>query len=58
MPRGKKTVYAGYCSECNTRICTVRILKAKKAEFRELHKFCPNCRKKVKVKLKAETHSS
>ncbi len=58
MPRGKKTVYAGYCSECNARICTIRILKSKKADFRELMKFCPSCRKKVKVKIKEEKHSS
>lgn len=40
------------------RICTVRILKSKKADFRELHKYCPNCKKRVKVKLKEEKHSS
>ena len=58
MPRGKKTVYAGFCSECNARIATVRILKAKKSDFRELNKYCQPCRKKQKVKLKEEKHSS
>lgn len=58
MPRGKKTVYAGFCSECKKRICTVRISKAKKADFRELHKFCDTCGKRMKVKLKEEKHSS
>jgi hypothetical protein len=60
MPRGKGTVYAGYCTEegCGMRICTVRILKSKKADFRELRKYCPNCKKRVKVKLKEEKHSS
>jgi len=58
MPRGKKTVYAGFCSECKMRICTVRISKSKKADFRELKKFCPSCKKRMKVKLKEEKHSS
>ncbi len=59
MPRGKKTVYAGFCSECNARTCTVRILKSKKADFRELHKYCDKaCMKATKVKLKEEKHSS
>ena len=60
MPRGKKTVYAGFCSDCKKRISTVRISKAKKADFRELKKFCKakTCRKRVKVKLKEEKHSS
>lgn len=58
MPRGKGTVYAGYCSECNARITTVRILKRNKANFRELEKFCPTERKRMPVKLKEEKHSS
>lgn len=58
MPRGKRTVYAGFCSECGARICTIRIMKAKKADFRELMKYCDVCGKKTKVKLKEEKHSS
>lgn len=58
MPRGKATVYAGFCTECQARIATVRILKSKKADFRELHKYCPSCRKRMKVKIKEEKHSS
>lgn len=58
MPRGKKTVYSGTCSECGSRIATVRILKAKKADFRKLSKFCKDCRAKRPLKLKEEKHSS
>ena len=60
MPRGKATVFAGYCTteDCGARICTVRILKSKKADFRELFKYCKRCKKRVKVKLKEEKHSS
>lgn len=58
MPRGKKTVYAGFCTDCNARTTTVRISKAKKADFRPLEKFCNRCRKQTKVKLKEEKHSS
>lgn len=58
MPRGKKTVYAGFCGECGARSCTVRILKAKKADFRPLEKFCKVEGRKTKVKLKEEKHSS
>ena len=58
MPRGKATVFAGTCSDCSARTCTVRIHKSKKADFRELHKYCSECRKRTKVKLKEEKHSS
>jgi len=58
MPRGKATVYAGSCKECGTRIATIRILKAKKADFKKKTKFCPVCRKRQEVKLKEEKHSS
>jgi hypothetical protein len=56
MPRGKGTVYAGYCKECNARICSLRVLKSKNADFRKLQKYCKHCRKKVEIKRKAETH--
>lgn len=58
MPRGKRTVYAGFCKDCNARTATVRIHKRDKAEFPALGKFCPDCRKKTEVKLKEEKHSS
>jgi protein-arginine kinase activator protein McsA len=58
MPRGKKTVYSGSCSECGARTATVRILKAKKGDFRKLSKFCGSCRKKTDVKIREEKHSS
>jgi ribosomal protein L33 len=58
MPRGKRTVYAGFCTDCNARTYTIRILKRNKADFRELSKFCKDCRKKTGVKLKEEKHSS
>jgi hypothetical protein len=58
MPRGKRTVYAGFCSDCNRRTTTIRVLKSKKSDFRELNKFCSQCRKRTKVKLKEEKHSS
>jgi ribosomal protein L44E len=58
MPRGKKTVYNGSCTECGARIATVRILKAKKADFRKLRKYCANCRKRQAVKIKEEKHSA
>ncbi len=58
MPRGKRTVYAGFCADCGARIATVRILKKDKSTFRELKKFCKECRKKSTVKLKEEKHSS
>ncbi len=58
MPRGKATVYAGYCKECNARICSVRILKSKKADFRKFTKYCPNERARMEVKIKEEKHSS
>jgi predicted GIY-YIG superfamily endonuclease len=58
MPRGKGTVYAGYCSECAARVASLRVKKAKKADFRALEKFCKHCRKKTKLKLKEEKHSS
>jgi hypothetical protein len=58
MPRGKGTVYAGFCTECNMRVCTVRILKARKADFGDVVKYCPTCRKRTKDKIKEEKHSS
>ena len=58
MPRGKGTVYTGSCTECLARICSVRIMKSKTADFRELNKYCKHCKKRQKVKIKEEKHSS
>lgn len=58
MPRGKGTVYAGFCTECAMRTCTKRILKSKKGDFGDVFKYCASCRKRTKVKLKEEKHSS
>ncbi len=40
------------------RICTLRVLKSKNADFRKLRKYCKVCRKKVDIKRKEEKHSS
>ncbi len=56
MPRGKNTVYTAQCSVCNMHVGNVRIKKAKKADFRQLEKFCSSCRKKEPMKLKEEKH--
>lgn len=58
MPRGSGTVYGVYCKECGARIGTVRVKKAKNADFRKLTKFCKHCRKKVETRRKEEKHSS
>ncbi|HLC75906.1 MAG TPA: hypothetical protein VJB82_02190 [Candidatus Peribacterales bacterium] len=66
MPRGKRTVFAGYCKECNRRISTIRLHKQKAAktwkDFKPSEegfvKFCAGCRKRNPVKLKEEKHSS
>ena len=58
MPRGRATVYAGHCSECNARITSLRILKSKKADFKKRKKYCANCRSRKEVKIKEEKHSS
>lgn len=58
MPRGKRTVYAMYGEETNMRLGTIRIHKKDKAEFRTLSKYNKRTRKKEKIKLKEEKHSS
>ena len=58
MPRGKGTVYAGFCTVCGAHTWTKRILKSKKADFPEVTKYCPVERKRTKVKFKEERHSS
>jgi hypothetical protein len=66
MPRGKRTVFAGFCSECNRRTATIRLHKQKGAKSwkdfgpskKQYLKFCGGCRKRTLVKLKEEKHSS
>ncbi len=58
MPRGKRTNYAAFCGECAARTGLFKILKAKKADFKVPERFCKVCRKKTKMKLKEEKHSS
>lgn len=73
MPRGKRTVFAGFCTECKRRTATIRLHRQKgatswkdfgptkkdeKAEKGEYKKFCKGCKKRTAVKLKEEKHSS
>lgn len=65
MPRGKRNVYAMFCTSdgCNRRVGTVRLLKhqpAKNRSFKDydLSKFCSNCNARTTMKLKEEKHSS
>lgn len=51
-------MYSGSCAGCNARIASIRILKAKKADFKKKKKYCANCRKRMEVKIKEEKHSS
>lgn len=64
MTRGKRTVFAAFCSETGFRIGSFRFHKqdkrgkAWKEHAEKLVKFCSDCRKRVKVKLKEERHSA
>jgi hypothetical protein len=64
MPRGKRTVFAAFCSESGNRVGSFRFHKqdkrgkAWKEHAEGLSKFCPVCRKRVKLKLKEERHSA
>lgn len=64
MPRGKRTVFAMFCSETNLRLGTIRLHKQDKQgkswkeHAEKLIKYCPSLKKRVKVKLKEEKHSS
>jgi hypothetical protein len=65
MPRGKRTVFAAFCTgaKCHRRITTLRFHKqdkqgiAWKEHAEGLEKFCKDCRKKMPVKCKEERHS-
>lgn len=63
MPRGKRTVYAMFCSETGIRLGTIRLHKQDKLgkSYKEhgakLKKYCARLKKRVPVKLKEERHS-
>lgn len=66
MPRGKRTVFAGFCKDCGLRSATVRLHRQKGNKTwkdfgptdKEYKKFCKCCRKRTPIKLKEEKHSS
>lgn len=64
MPRGKRTVYAGFCSVDGFRITTMRFHKQDKAgkswkeHVADMTKYCPTCQQKTTLKFKEEKHSS
>jgi hypothetical protein len=70
MPRGKRTVFAGFCKECKRRVCTIRLHKQKEnktwkdfgpsgeSDKGEYLKFCKGCKKRTSVKLKEEKHTN
>lgn len=62
MPRGKRTVFAMFCSESGDRIGTIRLHKqnSKGVSWKDLKlsKYSASVKKKVPVKLKEEKHSS
>jgi hypothetical protein len=64
MPRGKRTVFAVFCTDCNRRVATKRLHKQDKLgkgwkeHAEKFNKYCAGCRKRTKSKLKEEKHSS
>ena len=66
MPRGKRTVFAGFCTECNRRTATIRLHKQRGTKSwkdfgptkEKYVKFCSKCRKRTQLKLKEEKHSN
>lgn len=64
MPRGKRTVFAVFCSDCNGRVSTMRFHKQDKmgVGWKEhvagMEKYCPDCRGHKALKFKEEKHSS
>jgi hypothetical protein len=65
MPRGKRTVFAGFCKECNRRNRTVRLHRQKaNVSWKDFgptdgkySKYCSVCKKRTEIKLKEERHS-
>lgn len=64
MPRGKRTVFAGFCPESGNRLATFRFHKQDRAgkawkdHASKITKYCSVCKKQVKPKLKEERHSA
>lgn len=64
MPRGKRTVFAMFCSETGLRLGSIRFHrqdkqgKGWKEHAEGFMKYCPALRKRVAVKFKEEKHSS
>jgi hypothetical protein len=62
MPRGKRTVFAMFCTVSGNRVGTARLHKQNKKgvawkEFKP-EKYCPECRKRQPMKLREERHSA
>lgn len=61
MPRGKRTVFAEFCTVCGGRVGSVRLHKQNSKgvgwKDHKREKYCADCRKRVAVKLKEERHS-
>lgn len=61
MPRGKRTVFFGSCTVCQSRVTTNRLHKQKDGvswkDFK-IAKYCRRCRKRQPIKLKEERHSA
>jgi hypothetical protein len=64
MPRGKRTVFAVFCTITGVRLGSMRLHKQDKQgkgwkeHVEGLQKYSPSLRKRVPVKLKEEKHSS
>lgn len=64
MPRGKRTVFALFSAETNTRLGTIRLHKQDKMgvswkeHLADMMKYDPKLRRRVAVKGKEEKHSS
>jgi hypothetical protein len=64
MPRGKRTVFTVTSTETGLRLGTIRLHKQDKLgrswkeHVADMKKYDPRVRRRVKVKLKEEKHSS
>lgn len=63
MPRGKRTVYAMFCTKCGQRVGESRYFKQDKQgkslkdHTDGMKKYCSVCKEKVDLKFKEERHS-
>ncbi len=61
MPRGKRTVFAMFCTVSGNRVGTIRLHKqnSKGIGWKDYKrsKYCAVCMKREAVKLKEERHS-